>query len=105
MAFRKTIESVRDLLAVAGEMVEAAETEIAYPVPPSILGFAPQYSFLKAGAKKIMQNGRRVRGITTLSCYYIDAVRQLTDIGEEVRHVGQSQEVLMCATKRRASVR
>jgi hypothetical protein len=35
MAFDKAIENVKDLLAVIGEILEAAEAEIAYIVPPS----------------------------------------------------------------------
>jgi hypothetical protein len=106
VAFGKTIESVKDLLAVAGGMVEAAETEIAYLVSPSILGFASQYDVLRVGAKKLIWNGGRVRGITNLSFYYIDTVRQLLDIGEEVRYVGNPNKYLCsCATRRRALVR
>ncbi|MGZ4926486.1 MAG: hypothetical protein ACXV4B_08560 [Halobacteriota archaeon] len=104
MAFGKTIESVKDLLAVVGEIVEAAETEIAYLVPASLLGFASQNGLLRAGAKKLIQNGGRVRGLTTLSFYYIDVVRPLLDIGEDVRHVGQSQEVLMLVRDKKESI-
>jgi hypothetical protein len=100
--FRKTIESEKDLLAVAGEMIEAAEAEIAYLAP--ILGFTSQYGFLRAGAKKLIQNGGRVRGATTLSFYYIDAVRELLDIGEDVRHVGNSQEVLTPVRDQKESI-
>jgi hypothetical protein len=106
MAFGKTIESARDLLAVAGGMLEAAETEIAYLVSPSILGFASQYDFLRVGAKKLIQNGGRVRGITNLSFYYIDTVRQLLDIGKRsATSVTPKKYSCSCATRRRALVR
>jgi hypothetical protein len=36
MAFWKVVDSVKDFVVIAGQMLEATETEIAYLVPPSV---------------------------------------------------------------------
>ena len=55
-------------------------------------------------AKKLITNGGHVRGIKNISFYYVDAVRQLLDIGEDVRHVDNSQEVLIFVRDKMESV-
>jgi hypothetical protein len=104
MAFGKTIGTVKAVLAVIAEMMESAETEIAYIVPPAGLGFTAQYSFLSDGAKKIVQKGGRVRGITDISHYHVSAARELLNIGEDLRHSGEVQKVLMFVRDRKESI-
>jgi hypothetical protein len=104
MAFGKTIETVKDAVAVIAQMIDSAETEIAFIVPPAGLGFAAHFSFLRDGAEKLVQKGGHVRGITDISYYYINAARELLDIGEEVRHSGEVQEVLMFVRDKKESI-
>jgi hypothetical protein len=82
MAFWKVVDSVKDFVVIAGQMLQAADSKIAYVVPPSVFKFASQYSLAREAAKKLVQSGGHVLGITSLSFYYIDTVRELLDIGE-----------------------
>jgi hypothetical protein len=89
---------------IAGQMLDAAEMEIASLIPPSVLSYTSQYAFARERAKKLITNGGHVRGITNISFCYVHAVRQLLDIGEDVRHVDNSQEVLIFVRDKTESV-
>jgi len=104
MAFGKTIGTVKDAVAVVAQLIDTAQNEIAFIIPPAGLGLAAQFSFLTEGAKKLVQNGGRVRGITDISYYYANAARNLLDVGQDVRHSGEVQEVLMFVCDRKESI-
>lgn len=80
------IESVKDVIAVASGIIESAEKEVAWLVPAQLLVIAAKYN-LKEKSKVLLQNGGRIRGITSISSPYVDIVRELVYVGEEVRNV------------------
>jgi hypothetical protein len=49
---------------------------------------------------KLMQNGRRVRGVTGIS-NPITVVRELLDIGGDVRHIDQYRSVFVLVADKR----
>jgi hypothetical protein len=51
MAFGNAVASVKDFIAIAGQMLEAAQMEIAYLIPSSVLSHASQYAFARERVK------------------------------------------------------
>jgi hypothetical protein len=80
------IESVKDAVVVALGIIESAEKEVAWLAPAPLLAIATKYG-LNEKSKVLMQKGGRIRGITSISSPYVNAVRELIYIGEEVRNV------------------
>jgi hypothetical protein len=85
MADGKIIKSIIDAIAIALQIIESAENEVAWLVPRPALIYASQYG-VNDIAKMLIQKGVHIRGITDISYPYIDVVRERLDIGEDVRH-------------------
>jgi hypothetical protein len=103
MAKGTVITSVRDVIAVASDIIEAAETNIAWLIPAYMLVYSSQFS-LVTKSRALIQKGGRARGITAISPPYVEEVRGLLDIGEDVRHVGHYQEIFMLVNDKGESV-
>jgi hypothetical protein len=88
MAKGTIVESVKDALAVGSGIIESAEKEVAWLLPPNLLVFADQYD-ITSKSKKLIENGGRVRGVFHISSSYVELARSRLDIGENVRHVDQ----------------
>jgi len=100
MVNKTILESVKDAIAAASAVVESAESELLWLLPPELLAFAGTYG-LTTRSKMLIENGVRVRGITQISEAHIDMVRRFLDIGEEVRHIDQYRgEFLVVADKK-----
>jgi len=97
------IESVKDAIAVAAIIIESAEKELAWLVPAPSLAIAAKYN-LREKSKVLMQNGGRIRGITSISSPYVDAVRKLVYAGEEVRNVQNYSGVFMLVGDKNQSI-
>jgi hypothetical protein len=97
------IESVRDAIAVASGIIESAEQEVAWLVPAPLLVIAARYN-LNEKSKVLMQRGGRIRGITSISPPYLNAVRELVHIGEEVRNVQDYSGEFMLVGDRNQSI-
>jgi hypothetical protein len=97
------IESVKDAIAVASGIIESAEKDLAWLVPAPLLVIADKYN-LKEKSKVVMQNGGRIRGITSISSPYVDAVRELVFAGEEVRSVQNYSGVFMLIGDKNQSI-
>jgi hypothetical protein len=97
------IESVKDAIAVASGIIERAEKDVAWLVPAPLLVIADKYN-LKEKSKVVLQNGGRIRGITSISSPYVDAVRELVYVGEEVRSVQNYSGVFMLIGDKNQSI-
>jgi len=95
------IESVRDAIAVASRIIESVEQELAWLVPAPLLVIAARYN-LNEKSKVLMQGG--IRGITFISPPYLNAVRELVYIGEEVRNVQDYSGEFMLVGDRNQSI-
>jgi len=103
MAKGTVITSVRDVIAVASDIIEAAETDIAWLIPSYMLVYSSQFSLMQK-ARTLIQKGGRARGITAISLPYVEEVRAAMDVGEDVRHVGHYQEIFMLVNDKAESI-
>jgi hypothetical protein len=103
MARGNIIESVKDAIAVGSTIIESAEKEILWLLPPTMLVFADQFG-LTEKSKMLIKKGGRVRGITEISGTYRDVVRERLDNGEELRHIGQYQGSFMLVGDKKESI-
>ncbi len=97
------ITNVIDAIVLSSEIVKSAENEILWIVPRPTLVYASQFGLIEE-FKTLAQNGVRVRGISDLSYLYIDTVRELLDIGLNVRHFEKYKGVFMVVVDRRKSI-
>ncbi|GEM_PF-404397 len=88
MVYKTILENVKDIIAASLTVVESAKNEIIWLLPPQMLVFAGQFG-VTSKSKALIEKGGRVRGITQISETDLRVVRELLDIGEDVRHVDQ----------------
>lgn len=103
MTNRTIVKSVKDALAVSSNIIESAESEIVWLVPPSMLVYASSFG-LNEKTELLMRRGGHSRGISDISLMYIDAVHESLNIGEEVRHYAQRQGVYFIVADKKESV-
>jgi len=103
MAKGTIIDSVKDALAVGSSIIESAQTETAWLLPPTMLVFAAQYGLSKK-SKTLIQNGGRVRGVFDISSLYVEVARSLLEIGESVRHVDEYEGVFFLVGDKKQSI-
>ena len=103
MADGTIITSVTDALAICSNIIESANNEVVYLSPPSLLVLASQFS-LREKTKMLIQKAGRVRGIADFSYQYIEEMREILDIGTDVRHVDQYQGIFMLVGDRKESI-
>jgi hypothetical protein len=97
------ITSVMDAIALGSEIVKSAENEILWIAPRPTLAYASQFGIIET-FKTLIQNGVRVRGISDISYLYIDTVRELLDIGQDVRHFEKYKGIFMVVVDGRKSI-
>jgi hypothetical protein len=88
MVHKTILENVKDIIAASLTVVESAKNEIIWLLPPQMLAFAGQFG-LTNKSKVLIEKGGRVKGITQISETDLRVVRELLDIGEDVRHVDE----------------
>jgi hypothetical protein len=103
MIHKTIIENVKDVIAVGSSVVESAQNEIIWLLPPQMLVFAGQFG-LTNKSKALIEKGGCVRGITQISGSDLRVVRELLDIGEDVRHVDQYRAEFMVVADSRESI-
>jgi len=104
MSYTKTIvTNIRDAIAAGSSVVGSAKSELIWLLPPQMLGYGVQFG-LTDKSKELIRKGGRVRGITHISKPYLDPVRALLDIGEDVRHVNEYQGEFMLVADNRESI-
>jgi len=103
MGHKTILETVKDVIAAGSTVVESAQNEIMWLLPPQMLVFASQFG-LTDKSKELIKKGGRVRGITQISGTYVRVVGELLDIGEDVRHVDQYRGEFMLVVDQRESI-
>jgi hypothetical protein len=103
MVHKTILENVRDVVAASSSLLESAQNDIIWLLPPQMLVFAGQFG-LTNQTKALMAKGGRVRGVTEISGPDLHVVRELLDFGEEVRHVDQYQGEFMLVVDKRESI-
>ncbi len=95
MPVRTTIDNLKDALAVVVEIMESAQNELIFLVPPSIFSQAAASCDSVSRAKRFMQNGGVMRGITTVSRVNREETRMRLQMGEDLRHSDLTYEFFM----------
>jgi hypothetical protein len=103
MVHKTLLEDVRDVIAASLSLFESAQNDIIWLLPPQMLDFASQFG-LTNQAKPLIEKGGTVRGITEISGTNLRVVRELLDVGEDVRHVDQYRGELMLVVDKRESI-
>ena len=81
------------MAAVLG-IFESTEHEIVYLVPPSLLSLAGTLDTVES-AKRFIQSGGVIRGITSVSRVNVEEARTRLGIGEDLRHSDQPHEIFL----------
>jgi sugar-specific transcriptional regulator TrmB len=84
----KIIKSTKELVAAAIPMIESMKEEWLVAAPGLATVIASLFGINDAAAA-LIQRGGKVRTIVDISYPIIDNVRELLNIGEEVRHIDQ----------------
>jgi len=97
------VNSVEDTLAAVLGIFESTEHEIVYLVPPSLLSLAGTLDTV-ASAKRFLQSGGVMRGITSVSRVNVEEARLRLGIGEDLRHSDQPHEIFLFVGDKQYSV-
>ncbi|MGZ4904284.1 MAG: hypothetical protein ACXVIG_06780 [Halobacteriota archaeon] len=103
MASGLVINSVQDALAIASQILETAQQEVVWLIPPSLIPLLVQYDFGER-ATPLLKRGGVSRGIVPLSHANVEAIQESLSRGEEVRHSGEVHELYMFVGDKQYSV-
>jgi len=81
----KIIKSVKELVADTIGLVASVKEGFLYVVPADMLVITSLFG-INAEAKKVIEGGGSVRGITEISYADITPAQEVLDIGEDLRH-------------------
>ena len=90
----KIIKNVKDLIAVVTSTVTSLEERFLWVAPGPVVVIASLYGINEV-VKKLVERGGQVRGICDISHPIIEAVQELLDIDEDVRHFDQYQGIYL----------
>ncbi len=97
------INSVEDAVAVISKILESAEREIVFVTSPSLLSIAGTYDTVEI-AKRFIENGGVLRGVTMISRANVEETRMRLEIGLDLRHSEQSHELSLFVGDGRYSI-
>ncbi len=98
------INSVQDVVAVASQILEKAQEEVTWLIPPSLIPLLEYYDFVAESITPFLQKGGVSRGITPLSYANVEAIQGSLSRGEDVRHSDEPHELFMFVGDRRYSI-
>ncbi len=104
MPVRTTIDNLTDALAIVVEIMESAQNELVFLVPPSIFSQAAASCDSMSRGKRFIQNSGVMRGITTVSRTNLEETRMRLEMGEDLRHSDLSYEFFMIVGDRQQSL-
>ena len=81
----KILKSVKELVAATISAITSLEGELLWVVPEGGITIASLFGVNDA-AKKLIDRGGKIRGIIDIQYSGIEAVQELLDMGEDVRH-------------------
>jgi sugar-specific transcriptional regulator TrmB len=99
----KIIKSVKELVSAAFTLTSAAKNGFLYVVPAEMLVLSSSFG-INDQAKKIIEQGGRVRGITGIEYADIKPAQEVLEIGEEVRHFDDYRGLLFAVVDGRYCV-
>ncbi len=103
MPFGTILSNVEDTVAVILGIIESAQREVVFLLPPTLLSIGGTYDTVEI-AKRFIQHGGVLRGITTISPANIEEVQMRLNVGEDLRHSDQIHEVFMVVGDKQSSI-
>jgi hypothetical protein len=103
MANGTLIGSFKDALAVGSNIIESAQSEIVWLLPPSMVIFAAQYG-IPNKSKTLIEHGGHIKSIFHISSQYVELAQSLLDIGENLRHLDQYEGVFFLVGDKKQSI-
>jgi len=97
------VNGVDDIMAVVLNIYDSAKNEISFLAPPFFVSIAGTLDVLQH-AKRFIENGGVVRGITTISRDNVEEAQMRLDIGEDLRHCSTLSEIFMFVGDRKQSI-
>ncbi len=97
------VNSVRDTLTIASQILESAKEEVIWLVPLSIHSLSRRYGFIE-NADAFIQRGGVIRGVINVVPTNIPEVLTSLDSGADVRHSDEVKEIFMFVGDRQYSV-
>jgi sugar-specific transcriptional regulator TrmB len=99
----KIIKNVKELVAVTMNLVTSCEKGFLFVVPEPTLLIVSLFGINDA-AKKVIERGGSVRGITDISYSAIELAQELLDIGEDIRYLNEYRGIYFAVVDRRFCV-
>ncbi len=97
------INTIEDFVAILLDIIESAQAEIVFMLPPSLFSVAGTFDTVPR-AKRFIENGGVLRGITMISPANVEGVKMRLNVGVDMRHSDQIHEVFMVVGDRKQSV-
>ncbi len=98
------VNSVRDALAIEAQILEAAQQEVVWLIPPSLVPLLARFNFASESITPFLQRGGTSRGIVPLSNANVEAMQTSLSRGEDIRHSDEIHELFMLVGDQRYSV-
>ena len=98
------VNNLKDAMAEIGGIFESAQREIVFVVPPSVFSIASTSYNTVHNAKRFIQNGGVMRGLTTISPANAEEMQMRLGIGEDLRHSDLHYEIFMIVGDRQQSL-
>ena len=97
------VNGVDDIMAVVLNIYDSAKNEISFLAPPFFVSIAGTLDVLQH-AKRFIENGGAVRGITTISGAKVEKTRKRLEINEYLRHCDALSEIFIFVGDRKQSI-
>ena len=99
----KIIKSIKELVSATITLTSAAKNGFLYVVPGEMLAIASLFG-INAEAKKIVEQGGSIRGISDIRYTDIAPAQEVLDIREDLRHYNNYRGVYFAVVDRRHCV-
>ncbi|MGB8311607.1 MAG: helix-turn-helix domain-containing protein [Halobacteriota archaeon] len=99
----RILKSIKDVMAVSTTLLSSIEHEFLVCVNEVAAAVASLYG-INETAKELIDRGGKVRVTTDISYSMIELVRQLLEIGEEVRHYDRYSGIMFIVFDRKRSI-
>ncbi len=97
------INSVGDAVAVIFKILESARREIVFVTSPPLLSVAGTFDTVEI-AKRFIDGGGTLKGITTITRANVEEIRMRMDVGLDLRHSGELHELSLFVADKQNSI-
>ncbi len=97
------INGIEDFIAIALKILQEAQHELVFLIPPSLLSLTSVYDTVER-SKRFIRSGGVVRGIIPISRANTEEMWKRLGVGEDLRHSGKVHELFMFIGDRQQSI-